>query len=74
MSPPDPGSVLYEWGAYFCANERCVLHVRAGDAGVTGEGNWARLPNGLTIGRNRYSGRVLCDLCGRAELAARAGR
>jgi hypothetical protein len=74
MSPPDPGPIRYEWDAYFCANEACVLHVRPGDAGVRGEGNWARLPNGLMVGRNCYNGRVLCDFCGRVELAARGAR
>jgi len=59
-----------EYGAYFCANPECVLHVRAGDARVRGHGNWARLPDGRTVGRSRYLGELLCDLCGRALLRA----
>lgn len=74
MSQPEPGPILFEWDAYFCANEECMLHVRSGDPGVRGEGNWARLPNGLMVGRFRYNGRVLCDFCGRAELKAQRAR
>jgi len=56
-------------GPVFCANPHCRLHVRAGDPGVSGWGNWAILPGGTQIGRGRYDGRYLCDLCGRAYLA-----
>jgi hypothetical protein len=66
--PPEEPLILSEWDMYFCANECCALHVRAGDPGVRGAGNWARLPDGRTVGRSRYSGRVLCDFCGREEL------
>ncbi len=51
-------------GAYFCANPACVLHVRAGDPGVTGEGDWAVLADGRTFGRSRHGKTVLCDACG----------
>jgi hypothetical protein len=68
VSPPDE---LVD-GEPFCGNPSCRLHVRPSDAGVTGEGNWAQL-DGLTIGRGRYSGRMLCDTCGIAENAAGAG-
>lgn len=53
-----------ERGAYFCANPECALHVRAGDAGVTGEGDWIVLPDGRTYGRSRHGSQVLCDACG----------
>ena len=61
-----------EYGAYFCANPDCELHVRAGDAGVRGIGNWARLPDGRTVGRSRYLDQMLCDRCGRRLLIAHA--
>lgn len=51
-------------GAFFCANPECVLHVRAGDPGVTGEGDWAVLADGRTFGRSRHGNTVLCDACG----------
>jgi hypothetical protein len=54
----------------FCSNLRCELHVRAGDTGVDGFGNWAHLPNGRIVGRGLYNGVFLCDLCGRTEIGA----
>jgi hypothetical protein len=53
----------------FCSNQSCHLHVRDGDAGVTGEGNWA-LVDGLVFGRGRYNGKMLCDRCGAASARA----
>jgi len=47
------------------------LHVRAGDDGVKGVGNWAVMPDGRTIGRGLYHGLLLCDLCGHALVAHR---
>lgn len=47
----------------FCSNPSCHLHVRNGDAGVTGDGNWA-IVDGRTFGRGRFEGKMLCDLCG----------
>jgi hypothetical protein len=55
-----------EFGAYFCANPACALHVRAGEPNVHGRGNWARHPDGWLVGRSRYGGAMLCDDCGRA--------
>jgi len=52
----------------FCGNPRCELHVRPGDPGVLGIGNWAQLPDGRLIGRGWYGGEFLCDVCGRAAL------
>jgi len=49
----------------FCSNPHCELHVRAGDPGVQGVGNWAELPDGRLIGRGMYGGVFLCDPCGR---------
>jgi hypothetical protein len=60
----DPRAEAVELGAYFCANSSCALHVRAGDPGVTGEGDWIVLPDGRTFGRLRHGDRVLCDACG----------
>lgn len=51
-------------GAYFCANPECALHVRAGDTGVEGEGDWIVLDDGRTYGRSRHGDRMLCDACG----------
>jgi hypothetical protein len=48
----------------FCSNPDCLLHVRSGDAGVIGSGNWAELPDGTIIGRGIYYGLYLCDPCG----------
>ena len=59
-----------DFGSYFCADPRCVLHVRAGDPGVEGFGNWAVLPSGVQVGRGRYAGTYLCDQCGKAHRAA----
>lgn len=49
----------------FCSNPDCLLHVRAGDPGVVGSGNWAQLAEGTLIGRGIYHGLYLCDVCGR---------
>jgi hypothetical protein len=53
-----------ELGAYFCANPECALHVRVGDPGVAGEGDWIVLADGRTYGRCRHGSEVLCDACG----------
>jgi len=47
----------------FCSNPDCLLHVRSGDAGVIGTGNWAERPDGTIIGRGIYYGVYLCDPC-----------
>jgi len=59
-----------EAGYNFCSNPHCPhgLHVRAGDQGVIGEGNWVELVNGAIIGRGIYQGVYLCDPCGRTLL------
>jgi hypothetical protein len=49
----------------FCSNPDCILHIRSGDAGVIGSGNWAELADGTIIGRGIYYGLYLCDSCGR---------
>jgi hypothetical protein len=59
-----------DFGSYFCTNPECVLHVRAGEPGVEGFGNWAVLPSGVQVGRRRYEGTYLCDRCGKAHRAA----
>ena len=55
-----------EWDDPFCSNPDCVLHIRSGDAGIIGSGNWAELADGTIIGRGIYYGLYLCDSCGRA--------
>jgi hypothetical protein len=62
---------LLESSQPFCANRHCALHVRVGDTGVEGAGNWAEL-EGHLIGRGRYAGQMLCDDCGRKRMAAEA--
>ena len=53
-------------GEYFCGNPVCALHVRAGDPGVRGSGEWATLGNGITVTRSVCSdGTMICDLCRR---------
>jgi hypothetical protein len=57
-------------GFYFCGNLTCPcgLHVRIGDPGVHGEGNWAELAGGILIGRAIVDGAYLCDCCARAVI------
>jgi hypothetical protein len=55
--------VVIELNATFCANPVCPLHLRPGDQGVEGAGNWARLPCGAIVSRQSVDGRMLCDLC-----------
>jgi hypothetical protein len=47
----------------FCANAACALHVRRGDAHVNGWGNWAKLSDGIIVGRRRVNDIMLCDRC-----------
>ena len=49
----------------FCSNPDCLLHVREGDPGVQGSGNWAQLGNGRIVGRGIYIGLYFCDDCRR---------
>jgi hypothetical protein len=58
-----------EYDSVFCANAGCVLHVRAGELNVKGNGNWAETPDGFIIGRQRVQTVMLCDRC-----ATRAAR
>jgi hypothetical protein len=62
-------------GFYFCTNPKCLngLHVRAGDPGVEGDGNWAELPNGVIVGRRIVNDIYLCDGCGRALVSGTLG-
>jgi hypothetical protein len=53
-------------GDWFCSNEDCVLHVRIGDPGVRGSGEWAVRPDGIVTSRQVVHGRMLCDVCGQA--------
>ena len=62
----DAGRRTRDTGAtWFCSNPACVLHVRVGDPGVCGQGEWAVRPDGVVTSRGIYRGRVLCDVCGR---------
>jgi len=54
---------VIEFNATFCANPACPLHLRPGDQGVQGAGNWAELPCGAIVGRQVVGGRMLCDPC-----------
>ena len=53
-------------GEWFCANPSCVLHVRAGERGVRGAGEWAVRPDGVVTSRRRVGGEMFCDVCARA--------
>ncbi len=55
--------VVIEFNATFCANPACALHLRPGDQGVEGAGNWAQLPCGAIVGRQVVDGRMFCDPC-----------
>jgi hypothetical protein len=55
--------VVIESNATFCANPSCPLHLRPGDQGVQGSGNWAELPCGAIVGRQAVDGHMLCDPC-----------
>ena len=55
----------FEHGAWFCSNDRCVLHVRAGDPRVHGSGEWATRSDGFIVSRRQVQGRMLCDRCAR---------
>jgi hypothetical protein len=60
-------------GAWFCSNAECVLHVRVGDAGVVGHGEWAVRPDAVVTSRAMYAGRMLCDVCGRSSGLTKSG-
>ena len=47
----------------FCSNSRCVLHVSADDENVEGRGEWATLPNGLTLSRVKVGDHSFCHVC-----------
>jgi hypothetical protein len=57
------GIGVREYDSAFCANAECVLHVRAGDLNVKGNGNWAETPDGIVSGRQRVQSVMLCDQC-----------
>jgi hypothetical protein len=57
-----------DFDSVFCANAECMLHIRAGEPSVKGNGNWAETPDGIVTGRQRVQSVTLCDRC-----AARAG-
>lgn len=52
---------------FFCSNLRCPFHVRSGDAGVSGFGDWARLADGTKASHHWVDGELLCDLCARTR-------
>jgi len=62
---------FFELDFHFCANPQCELHVRAGDPGVHGFGNWAQLPDGRIIGRSFHRDGFLCDTCCRTAAASK---
>jgi hypothetical protein len=60
----------FDDGDVFCANPACVLHVRSGDDGVEGSGQWAVI-DGVTYDRHplEAGGRCYCSACRRRMLA-----
>lgn len=60
----DARRLTYEANDVFCANPSCVLHVRAGDAGVSGSGQWAVI-DGITYDRHPLTpgGPCYCSKC-----------
>lgn len=56
---------------FFCSNPRCSFHVRVGDPGVEGFGDWATLSDGTTTSHRWVDGDLLCDLCARRPADAR---
>lgn len=57
----------------FCPpNPDCALPVQVGGPSAEGAGNGAEI-DGVLVGRGRYGGQMLCDLCGRASLGTSAG-
>jgi hypothetical protein len=56
---------------FFCSSPRCVFHVRVGDPGVKGFGDWATLRDGTTVSHRWVDGELLCDLCAREATAGR---
>lgn len=63
-----------EFDSVFCANTACGLYVRPGDANVRGRGNWAQLPDGTMVGRQRIENTMLCDRCARKVLRGTLSR
>ena len=53
----------FEYEVPFCSVVTCPLHVRPGDPGVDGFGNWVKLRSGLIVGRRVVDGHYLCDPC-----------
>lgn len=51
--------------AHFCSNSRCIFHVRVGDPGVNGVGDWCTTADGITTSHCWVDGELLCDLCAR---------
>lgn len=55
---------------YFCHRASCTLHIRTGEAGVEGHGDWATLPNGFQLSRRRVGPHMYCDRCASVQLSA----
>lgn len=51
------------YSEYFCSSPSCDFHVRIGDPGVAGFGDWAIRSDGTTVSHRWVNGRLLCDLC-----------
>lgn len=67
------GALRERRGIWFCGNVDCLLHVRVGDPGVVGAGEWAVRADGVVTSRALYRGRMLCDVCGRREMNSNEG-
>lgn len=63
-------ALVFEVCTHFCSAPGCELklHVRPGDIGVKGEGNWAEIEGGFWVGRQLVAGRMLCDFCAKRAL------
>jgi hypothetical protein len=41
---------VLEYDSVFCTNTGCVPHIRPGDVHVQGNGNWAKIAEGVITG------------------------
>jgi hypothetical protein len=66
---PDTDRPVAGSSEFFCCNPRCPFHLRVGDPGVAGFGDWATLADGITVSHRWLDGLLLCDLCATAAQA-----
>lgn len=68
---PDTDRPVAGSSEFFCCNPRCPFHVRVGDSGVDGFGDWATLADGTTVSHRWVGGLLLCDDCAATARATR---